>query len=148
MAVRHHPAAGCRRLVDDRSELVLAELWQVRVRVERQDTARRRDLDAVGTGADELAYDAPQVVRSVDDAARPAGMLRQDGEHGTAQRPGIGMAAGLRDHRDRDAQPRPGDEATFDGRLHTRVGAPSVANRRNAQVEGLAQRLDGVEELQ
>jgi hypothetical protein len=133
--MRHHLEPGRACLPDDDCELLLVEA-KVLETVERgHDASRRRDLDHLRARSDHLADAAAHTLRPVDDRARAAGVLGEELDPSAGGHPAVAVAAGLAQHRDRDLEPRPADEAFLDGELHAEVGAACVADGRDPDPE-------------
>src|SRR5215211_1780946 len=53
------------------------------------------------------------------------------------------MATGLGDHPDRDLHPRSWDQSLLDGDLHPQVGATSISDGRDSDLQRLAEVVHG-----
>ena len=108
-AITQMPGRG--RLLDERLELDRPEVGVARVVARREHAAAGRDLDHVGAHPDELADLAPDLVRTVDDARRPAGCAIMNGTwapdgYQSSPWPPVWLSID-----ERDLHPRPGDQA-------------------------------------
>ncbi len=136
------------RLIDERVQLFLRQLRRVHVVVQREDAARRADLDHVGAVLDVAADGGAHGVGAVGDRGVDAGALV---EHVGAVADGrVAVAAGRADGAHGDEHPRPLDLAAARGvaQPHVDEGAGAeVAHRREADHQSLAHVDRGVERL-
>jgi hypothetical protein len=132
LGVGHDVEPGRRRLLDQHLELFQAEVRGVGPAARREHAPRGRHLDDVGPVADHLAHLAAHLVGRVDDRVGQPGVAREQLQEVARRHPAVAVAAGLRDHRQRDLHPRTADEAVLERPLEPQVGAAGVADGGDA----------------
>jgi hypothetical protein len=143
----HDEDPGRGRLLDNRLELDRPEVSVARIVARREDTAARRDLDDVGSHPNELTNLLPDLVRTVDEARRTAGMVDHERHRRARRVPVVAVAARLAEHDQRDLHPRPEEQALVDRLLDAEVSAAGVADARDPGPERVGQVAPGLVEL-
>jgi hypothetical protein len=119
----------------------------LRVVARREHASAGRDLQYVGPVADQLADDLPHLVGAVDERVRRPRVREEDRHVPAARHPGVGVAAGLADHRDGDLHTRAAGQSVLHGLTNSHVRSGRVADGRDADPERRLHVAHRVEEL-
>ena len=106
-----------------------------RIVARRQHAARRRDLDDIGTLADEPPHDLAHLVGAVDSGVGQAGHPREDVLLDARRQPAVAVAARLADHPQAELDARTADQALVSRLPDAEVGATGVPHRGDPGVE-------------
>jgi len=135
-------------LAHDHLDLLWGELGEVGMIRWAHDAACGANLNHVGPRSQHFTYRLEDPIHTIAAAIREPGIGRKQLELVARSHPAVRMPARDGQHRSADLHTRTHHDTRFDGLLHAHVGAPGIAHRGDARIEGPTHVLHGVVESQ